>query len=141
MKRCFKCLCELPMTEFYKHSAMSDGHLNKCKACTKKDVLEHRLKNLDRVRAYDRLRATEPKRMANNSRVTAAWRKSDPRRSAAHNAVARALRKGQLQKWPCEVCGDDKSHAHHPTYDAPLLVTWLCAPHHKEAHLLTAEAA
>lgn len=37
-KICFKCGRELPITEFYKHDAMSDGHLNKCKECTRKDV-------------------------------------------------------------------------------------------------------
>lgn len=39
-KTCFKCGRTLPITEFYKHKQMADGHLNKCKDCTRKDVRE-----------------------------------------------------------------------------------------------------
>lgn len=41
-KKCFKCGTEKPLDEFYVHKMMGDGHLNKCKACTRKDAEERR---------------------------------------------------------------------------------------------------
>jgi hypothetical protein len=38
MKTCFKCQEMKPLCEFYPHKRMKDGHLNKCKTCTRRDV-------------------------------------------------------------------------------------------------------
>jgi hypothetical protein len=46
-KRCFKCGLLLPLSEFYAHPQMGDGHLNKCKNCTKRDVHENYLKKIE----------------------------------------------------------------------------------------------
>lgn len=34
---------------------------------------------------------------------------------------------------PCEVCGDAKTHRHHPDIDKPLEVVYLCPLHHAKA--------
>lgn len=44
-KSCFKCGLEKPLSAYYKHKQMADGHLNKCKDCTRKDV-HNRTENL-----------------------------------------------------------------------------------------------
>ena len=134
MKTCFKCNCQKPLSEFYKHSAMADGHLNKCKGCTKLDVNKHRADNLEKIRAYDRERGKNPERIKTNIIINKAWRNEDKRRSSAHNKVSKAVKKGLLIRQPCCRCGEQKSLAHHEDYDKPLEVMWLCQPCHKQRH-------
>ena len=134
MKVCFKCKTEKPLAEYYKHSAMADGHLNKCKECTKNDANKHRVENLEKIRAYDRARGKNPGRIKANTEVNRAWRAEDKRRQAAHTLVARAIRNGSLFRLPCIRCGEKKSVAHHEDYDKPLEVMWLCQPCHKQRH-------
>lgn len=136
-KRCFKCLCEKPFAAFYKHAAMADGHLGKCIECTKKDVAKHRVENLERVRAYDKTRSSATHRIAAQTQRTAEYREQFPKRVKANAFVGREIRAGRLEKQPCFVCGGD-GIAHHPDYDRPLDVVWLCQSHHKEVHLMAA---
>lgn len=133
-KNCFKCMTIKPLSEFYKHSAMGDGHLNKCKTCTKNDSTTHRNKNLEKIRAYDKTRSKESARLKLASEVNKAWRNEDKRRVVAHSAVARAIKKGELVRKPCIRCNEQKSLAHHEDYDKPLDVMWLCQPCHKQRH-------
>lgn len=150
MKVCFKCGAEKPLTEFYKHKGMSDGHLNKCKQCTRCDTKENREKNIDYYKAYDRNRHwADPKRRAASIEATRLWHRKNAERSrelkknwiernpmkrAAHVKVGNALRRGEISKEPCVVCGDTKVHAHHTDYTKPLDVVWLCQKHHTEVH-------
>jgi len=140
MKVCFKCKESKPLTEYYKHSRMADGHLNKCKACTKKDVGQHRENNLERIREYDRARGKLAHRIKLQTEVTRAWRAEDVRRRLAHQAVGKAIRHGILVRQPCERCGAMKTEAHHEDYDKQLDVMWLCTPCHKKRHKELREA-
>ena len=61
-KVCFKCKTEKPLSEFYKHSKMGDGHLGKCKECTKRDSDENYNRKLETdptFRESEKIRARE----------------------------------------------------------------------------------
>lgn len=133
-KECFKCKAVKPLTEFYKHSMMADGYLNKCKECAKNDASKHRNQNLEKIRAYDRQRGKIAERVKATAEITRAWRAEDKRRTLCHSAVANAIRSGDLVRLPCIRCGAEKSVAHHEDYDKPLQVMWLCQPCHKQRH-------
>ena len=133
-KKCFKCNCPKPLSEFYKHSGMADGYLNKCKVCAKNDANKHRLDNIEKIREYDRERGKLPHRIKNTIFATKAWRNEDKKRLIAHNKVAYAIKKGVLLPQNCIRCNEEKVVAHHEDYNKPLEVVWLCQPCHKQRH-------
>ncbi len=94
LKKCFKCNEVKPLSEFYRHGAMKDGHLNKCKECTKKDVSIHRAENIDKIRAYDRARGKLPGRVFDNTRRTKIYRADNPMKWKAHMMANNAIRSG-----------------------------------------------
>ena len=42
-------------------------------------------------------------------------------------------RRGKLKRQPCQ-CGETKTEMHHPDYEQPLLVLWMCRPCHIHVH-------
>ena len=71
---------------------------------------------------------------------TREWRKTSPLAEAqrikdiARSYAAVYRRRGKLIPQPCEVCSSTKVEMHHDDYDKPLMVRWLCRPHHLEHH-------
>lgn len=149
MKECFKCKSSKDLNMFYKHKGMADGHLNKCKDCTKKDANEHRYKNIDKVRDYDRNRPNKAERVKKQSiyhsfgkgkevsiKAKRKYRESNPLRYKANCAVSNAIRDGRLSRPKnCSKCLKEcKPQAHHDNYNKPLNVRWLCIDCHNEFH-------
>ena len=122
---------------------MADGHLNKCKTCTKKDTAARYADPVarERIRAYDRARFRDPQRKANVKLYHDRMRCRNRGKFRARSKVHNALRDGKIVRQPCEVCGNPKAQAHHTDYRKPLDVRWLCFKHHREAHGQTPLAA
>lgn len=134
MKICFKCGATRPLSEFYKHPKMADGHVNKCKECNKKDVHENYVAKFEQYRAYEQGRAKFPHRLVLNTATVKRIRAQFPNKYKAQTAIGNAVRTGQIRRMPCERCGSLRVHGHHEDYSKPLEVMWLCPKHHKERH-------
>jgi hypothetical protein len=55
-KKCFKCGVLKSLSEFYRHPAMADGTVNKCKDCNKKDVKANYTNNIQQPGYIDKER-------------------------------------------------------------------------------------
>ena len=149
MKVCRECNIEKPLTEFYKHQRMMDGHLNKCIPCVKSRVNKHREVNLEKIREYDKKRANKPHRIQarkeyqqtevgklSKKKSMAAYNKRYPMVYAAHVITSNAIRDGKLfSAASCSTCNSTKKiEGHHDDYTKPIDVRWLCEKCHKEWH-------
>ena len=133
MKLCFKCGLAFPLSEFYAHDQMEDGHLGKCKECTKLDARDYRANNLEHVREHDRDRAKRPHEKARRIEYQRRHRMEHPERHSASQKARRALRAGKIEKRPCHFClSEDNLEMHHPDYSKPLRVYWLCRTCHRK---------
>jgi hypothetical protein len=149
MKVCRECNIEKSLSEFYKHSAMGDGHLNKCKTCVKSRVRKHRLENLEAIKEFDKKRGNKPSRVQARKlyqqteagklakkKARSLYLERHPMVYAAHVITRNAVRDGKLiPADSCSSCGSTKKiESHHNDYTKPLDVQWLCEQCHKAWH-------
>jgi len=157
-KKCFKCGEIKPLSAFYKHSKMADGHVNKCKECNKKDVILNRLDKVEYYNEYDRNRsypgsersskfsvktklkyATDPEFKAKVDRSKSEWALKNKIKRKAQCKLSNALRDGKLiRPTICSACGktDCEIEGHHWSYleEHWLDVMWLCTECHGKEH-------
>jgi hypothetical protein len=140
MKECFKCNEVKPLTDFYKHPQMGDGHLNKCKECAKKDSDENfKRKLLDphwQIKERERQRKKED-RIRKDGLVKSYPKKimTTAEKKSIYGEYTYALKSGKVKPMPCQVCGKEKTQGHHEDYSKPLDVVWLCTRHHADRHI------
>jgi len=142
MKRCFKCGLVKELSEFYPHKRMMDGHLNKCKTCTKSDVsarAQVKLQDPDWVaaerercrikqEAYRKAGLAAPVSRESRER----WMAKNAHKVKAERAVANAHKRMKVKPPEhCSKCGQPGDlERHHPDYSKPLEIEWLCTGCH-----------
>ncbi len=131
MKKCFECLIEKPLDDFYKHGAMNGGRIGKCKECTKAAVRRRYEAKREQIREYERARFKTAHRKAKCIEYQRNRREREPEKNLARQRLGYAVRTGKVVKKPCELCGDPKVQAHHTDYSKPLNVQWLCFTCHR----------
>lgn len=130
-KECRKCRVVKPLSEFYKHKQMLDGHLNQCKSCKRNyardrfEILKldpewlEKEKERSRLKYYKQRSAT-----VKDGKAQRTYRVNYPEKVAANNAVQRNLKRVEGK------------HAHHWSYqeNKRLCVFWLTPGFHAFIH-------
>ncbi len=94
----------------------------------------HRLCNDCRRRKKNLIRPKKKVMRANKQRYNEKY----PEKRLAHRKANEAVRKGELVRGPCCVCGTtEKVASHHFSYDEEhwLNVVWMCQEHHNDHHI------
>jgi hypothetical protein len=99
-KRCFKCGAVKPLSEFYKHNQMSDGHVNKCKDCNKFDVQQNYAKRSAYYKEYDQRRQRYSIARRKSHTYNAIKARSEGRGSHGYSANGMPyLSRGEFYEW------------------------------------------
>jgi len=123
-KVCSKCKQEKPLTAFFK--SKRDGYRSRCKECHKADCAEYA-----KTGYYNRYNKTQK----NLDKVKERRDRPEARiKNLARWYAKRMVAKGVIEKQACALCGAPEAQKHHPDYDKPLLIVWLCRDCHRELH-------
>lgn len=108
------------------NKARRKANPDKHRESMRKSYAKHASKRLSDIKNWQK---------ENRDRINEAQRKNyHSIKGQAQRAVKYALKRGEIKKLPCTICGAQKVEAHHEDYTKPLEVTWLCKKHHRERH-------
>ena len=147
MKFCIKCKIVKPKIEFSKHKKAKDGLQSQCKFCRKKEYQQNKerykelakkyyQKNKEKIlirnREYHKKYLKTEQGKKTKVLMSRKMRRLYPKRAYARNAIYNAIRRGQIiPKKFCELCGAKNPEKHHPDYNKPLEVVYVC----KQCHM------
>ncbi len=159
MKKCSFCNTVKELTEFTKCKKEKYGVDYMCRSCRRIKYLKNRklviekskisyYKNIKARRINARnyyhnnrekvLEKVASYRMVNAETIAEKKKKKWDEKDLkymARSITYLAIKRGDLIKKPCEICGEVDTEGHHEDYNKPLEVTWLCKEHHFNRHV------
>lgn len=142
-KRCKKCGGDKSIDSFAVEKKTKDGRRAECKVCRSATWRKWADKNPDKVRECQRRTVMKAKKRGDhwtqrNKKKVAIyqkrWEQRNKEKLSAYNVMRLAIKKGEIKKDCCIVCGAKEVHGHHDDYSKPLDVVWVCRKHHGELH-------
>ncbi len=138
IKRCSRCKGMKSFSDFGPDKRHKDGLQSHCRECDVKSSTRYaqtKIGKLNHQRANSRYAQTQKgkeRHRCNESKYEEKW----PEKAKAHGVVLRAINSGKLTRSnTCELCKEKKStEAHHPDYNKPLDVDWICPGCHRLLH-------
>lgn len=144
-KMCSKCKQIKPISEFYPHKR--DGYQSTCKDCHREEgrVYNRTPKRREYNKQFYEQLKSEGYFKEYEQRPEVKRRKAEQMREyirapklrakfLARWLAKRMTENGVIGQQPCAFCGNPNSQRHHPDYNEPLLIVWLCADCHRELH-------
>ncbi len=136
MRVCCTCKIEKEPEKFGVDNRAKDGIRSRCKDCRKKEdnskyrnSMEGKESNRKAVKKYSQSNRGKAAR----SKAQDNYRLLNPEKTKAHEIVRYAIETGELVPEPCP-CGETEVEGHHPDYNKPLEVKWLCKKCHIHEH-------
>lgn len=135
---CPKCKQWLPSSGFYHNKRSISDITSYCRKCHgEKSIRTRDAENTRRLNRESsrRQRQKDPERFRLKERL-ASRRRGYTRKVQCRTLLNNAVRDGRIQRpGCCSVCeAKERINAHHPDYDQPLQVLWLCPLCHAEQH-------
>lgn len=131
MKICSKCKNLKEDKEFYKDKRSKDGLYSWCKKC-------HLEINKNNSYKYFKKYKYKIKYTEKMAKYFKEYRKNpiNRKKGLCRSKTGKLVKWGKIKKLPCKICGDKEVQIHHPDYNNPFKVEFLCSKHHRELHNL-----
>lgn len=109
-KTCRKCGFDKPISSFWKHAGMPDGHRNHCGYCDKQRKQSYYLNNKEKILARKNAQRATPESKARVSEYAKAWNAERPKNSTARVRRMKEMAASRPRPMFCECRGGHSAH-------------------------------